>query len=217
MQFYKESYTKLLRVFKPHLINLYTPGNGIILRHDIDEDIDRAVHMAKVEHLEGVKSVYYILNTSKYWKNDHDLFVKLRLIQSLGHEIGWHNNAISDSINRGVPVLSCIETPLRQLRANGLIVTSSSSHGDALCHKHKFLNYNVFGFKAVGWDGYEGKAYNMKDFGLTIEAYHNGHTHYMTDSHGQWSNLNDIRLADFLENGGRLQILIHSQWWDLTR
>ena len=62
-----------------------------ILRHDIDNDIKKALELAKIENDLGVKSTYFVLVTSDFYnvfseKNENYLKEILRC----GHDIGLH-------------------------------------------------------------------------------------------------------------------------------
>lgn len=218
MIFNKKNYIELLEKIKPHLVGFETPGDGIVLRHDVDERLDRAFDMARLEFECGIRSTYFILDTASYWKYcDADMYKTILLIQNAyGHEVGWHNNAITVYYRSHQPIREVIELPLYALRRAGLTIRGTASHGDPMCHERNYINYNVFGFKANPWDGYNGETFKLEDFGLTYEAYHNGQTGYISDSHGRWTDDNDVKLWLFFEQGGRIQLLIHPEWWDLT-
>ena len=66
----------------------------IMIRHDIDDNLDAAVRMAEREAQMGVVSTYYMLDTASYFYKPESI-QKYQYIQSLGHEIGWHNNALA--------------------------------------------------------------------------------------------------------------------------
>lgn len=63
----------------------------VILRHDIDFSIEKALEMAKVETRLGIKSTYFVLLSTNFYnifsKQSHE---KLKQIMLLGHEIGLH-------------------------------------------------------------------------------------------------------------------------------
>lgn len=188
----------------------------INLRHDVDDDLEASVRMAELEHTHGIRSTYYFLNTAQYWLWG-DLDRVVAHIASLGHEIGWHNNAISDHLRSGRPLRTCIQEPINTLRRFAP-VTGSASHGDPLCYDRGYLNYYIFKqcklsdkFKpSIRFDRFD-----MKEFGLDYEAYHHGHNHYISESGGEWAA--DYRgvIERWNKNGGKLQILIHPQWWNI--
>ena len=63
----------------------------VILRHDIDTSLEKAVELARVEQELGVSSTYFVLLTSDFYNTASKVSVeKLRAIQSMGHELGLH-------------------------------------------------------------------------------------------------------------------------------
>lgn len=63
----------------------------VILRHDIDCDMKKALEMARVENSLGVKSTYYILLCTDFYNIASKENRKIsREILELGHEIGLH-------------------------------------------------------------------------------------------------------------------------------
>ncbi|NHX36811.1 MULTISPECIES: polysaccharide deacetylase family protein [Halolamina] len=63
----------------------------ILLRHDVDLSLEKAVTMAEIEASEGVQSTYFILLTSQLYNVLHTKSrERISHIQSLGHNIGLH-------------------------------------------------------------------------------------------------------------------------------
>ena len=63
----------------------------VILRHDIDNSIDKSVKLAELEAELGVKSTYFVLLTSDFYNPSSKKSIEgLHRIQKLGHEIGLH-------------------------------------------------------------------------------------------------------------------------------
>ena len=68
----------------------------VLLRHDVDFNLDYAVDMACWEAAREVKSTYYILMQSEYYNSlQPDNVEKIKTIHNLGHEIGLHINGES--------------------------------------------------------------------------------------------------------------------------
>ena len=97
MHFTYEAYKNLLSDLKAHgyeiasYDNWQEKGRCVILRHDIDNDIAKALELAKVEQNVGVKSVYFVLVSSDFY----NVFsarsgALLQEIVACGHEIGLH-------------------------------------------------------------------------------------------------------------------------------
>lgn len=66
-------------------------GRELILRHDIDVDLEKAYGMALIEKKYGIKTTYFIFIRSPFY-NIFDRFNSdfIRGISDLGHQIGLH-------------------------------------------------------------------------------------------------------------------------------
>ncbi len=116
----------------------------VALRHDVDYSLDCALEMAFWESREGFQSTYFLLHTSDYW-SDKDFIDKVLQLQDFGHEVGLHNNLISQWFQSpSMPPEEMLETLLNDLRGAGVEVVGTSAHGDLLCYEHQFINYWVF-------------------------------------------------------------------------
>lgn len=66
----------------------------LVLRHDVDMCLDRAVKLAEVEDELGVRSTYYVLvRTEMYAVTSTRSRASLRRLMELGHEVGLHFDA----------------------------------------------------------------------------------------------------------------------------
>ena len=97
MQFTYDAYISLivkLRCFGYHFVGYDTCDNYercVILRHDIDYSIDKALILAELEAKQGVKSTYFTLLSSQFYNLiSRENKEKLQYINSLGHDIGLH-------------------------------------------------------------------------------------------------------------------------------
>jgi len=237
-----------LKSEKPNqLRNLGPDGNvgysrPIYLRFDIDDDPSKAYRMSFILNEYGINGTFFVLNTAKYWNMDvflnsrESLFEVLRQMQSKGHEIGWHNNALAQFASLHQPAKwynGWITEPLQLLRAHDLRITGSASHGDPLCRKLGFINYEIFeecertseaeGFPPPSFDWPRLK---MADFGLEYEAYHVPYDIYLSESGGRSWTLRrtsekavvwdgQYQLERLLKEHDRIQILIHPQHWQI--
>ena len=66
-------------------------GKYIILRHDIDISLEKALEMAKIESLEGISATYFLMLTSEFYNVLSPYARKIvEEMSSLGHQIGLH-------------------------------------------------------------------------------------------------------------------------------
>lgn len=224
-EFSEDALRTLFILIQDRCIKFSDSGPGVLLRHDIDDDIDKAVKIADLEAEYGVQATFFILNTAAYWKQS-DLMDKLRYMQNQGHEIAWHNNVLTEWIGTKGTLKPLIEAPLVRMRDAGLIVKGSASHGDPQCRRFGYLNYDVFEECSRAGNGItfpnmmNHPRVKMADYGLGWEAYHVGQDMYVSESGGkQWMAIAELPCtmpteADF-KNIPRIQILIHPQWWKI--
>jgi hypothetical protein len=155
------------------------------IRHDMDGDLTTALRMARAEKRMGISSTYYVLHTERsygHWKNGKFIrnpFVLsiIKSIQNLGHEIGFHNNALEPLIAQGILPEKTLEQELDHLRRGGIRITGTSSHGSYYLYgadnNEIFEGYTVGGRRE--FTDFSGKKHSlgqvrMKDHGLEYEA-----------------------------------------------
>lgn len=97
MQFTYQSYGALLEKLREHgyeaadYESWRQKGRCVILRHDVDNDIQKAVEMARFEREQGVASTYFVLLTSNFYNVfSGESCQALHEIISCGHQIGLH-------------------------------------------------------------------------------------------------------------------------------
>ncbi|MFI5262078.1 MAG: hypothetical protein ACHQZR_05955 [Candidatus Limnocylindrales bacterium] len=215
------------------------PERFIALRHDMDQDIENAVRMARWEASHGWRSTYFVLHTDWYWgsrgpaRPSRLVLKALEEIASLGHEIGVHNNAVAAGLRTGREAPAILDDVLTALRRAGFTIMGTAAHGDPLARNLRFVNYEMFrecpnpdGLAAdrtiTYGDGKAGTAHAMQlrqiamsDIGLEYEAYFIGQTMYLSDSEGHWNQNPDDLHERFVREGGYLQLLTHPVHWAL--
>ena len=254
-KFYRDEYERLVLPLSEGRTNLTWLEAGteardvdkeiLVLRHDVDHDIDTAVRMAKWEQSHGLRATYCILHTAWYYGSGHGKSItrfnkmidQCREIESMGHEINLHNNFVVEALKNGGSPRDLMEAELYFLRSEGLKVNGSSTHGDRICKPLDFRNFEFFrecvyesrgGRRMVEHEGrsVEIGAVPMAELGLLYETYEMPRDFYVTDSGGKLRCQNDTR-----GRGGKRRakmerppayphitaILTHSIWWDFTR
>ena len=195
----------------------FARGEGdLALRHDVDSRLESALELARLEHERGLRATYFVLHTAAYW-NDPQLVPKLRRLQELGNEVGFHNDLVTLQRLRGVDAAAYLREQLARLREGGIDVVGAAAHGSPWCRRLGFHNNYVF----AGWDepvpGFPATEVPLKldpaEFGLEYEAYHVSRDEYFSDSSfvaGRRAHPAELRL----EAGRRTIVLVHPCHWD---
>lgn len=97
MKFTYGSYAALIKLLKEYQYQITDYHSyrkyekSVILRHDIDYDISKAIEFAKYEQGLGVCSTYFVLLSSDFYNLcSKRVFEAVQEIASCGHEIGLH-------------------------------------------------------------------------------------------------------------------------------
>lgn len=78
-------------------VNRKQPNQYIVIRHDIEFSVDRALNLAKLEKKLGIHTTYLVqIRNPIYNPFSHDNLQCLRMIKNLGHEIGLHYYCIKE-------------------------------------------------------------------------------------------------------------------------
>lgn len=167
---------------------------SVIVRHDIDMDIDKAVKMAQIETEMGISSTYFVLVTSNFYnifsKENQDM---LRKLHAMGHEVGLHfDEAKYDEETDLVQAMEQEATLLEQ--CIGCPVRSVSMHRPS--KKTLEADYVVKGGHIVN------------SYGTEFFRNHK----YVSDSRRNWRE--DVQAIIKSEEYERLHVLTHPFWYD---
>lgn len=115
MEFTYKAYESLVRCLRKEdycfcrYDNVYDQDRTVIMRHDIDLSLDKAVHMAELEHRLGIASTYFVLlATSFYNVSSREAYHKVRRIIALGHEVGLHFDEERYQVHTAEDIRDCI-------------------------------------------------------------------------------------------------------------
>lgn len=171
----------------------------VIWRHDIDYSPHRALAFAKLEASLGVRCVYHVLVSSRYYNVfEPETAAILRQLAMLGHEVGLHFDmdvvVAGATVDRN-QVLSRIALEKNIVESiAGVVVRTMSFHNYVLHEAHLSKAEVICGM-----------------LNSSADCLRQGYK-YVSDSNGIWRY---DRLEDILQAGPfpRLQVLTHPIWW----
>lgn len=199
------------------------------LRHDVDDRLESAVELGRLEHERGLRSTYFVLHTTPYYARRDEVLAALRRLQDdYGHEIGWHNDLVTLQCVHGVEPREYLARELEWLRGAGIDVVGTAAHGSYWSHARGYHNVYFFsdfdevvpGFpnsERVG-DCLVAKG-TLSEFGLEYEAGHLGEEHYYSDA--RFDSVGRRWHPDFLDlrrfdPGEAIVLLVHACHWDAS-
>lgn len=219
-------------------------GRTVIVRHDVDNDFEKALMFAKEEASAGIKSTFFLLHTAPYFNYSSEFVRKCNIIQDFGHDIGFHNNAITRWFPKKQSFDKIIKKPLNFLRKNGIKVSGTSAHGVPACYKKGYYNYEIW--KEFDPKKNEGRikpksqfrslyrSRSLMDFGFVYDANFVSYQFYLDDAGGTWNGVVVKKIKTFgkslkfgkdniglkvLDNWnkakkGTFHFLVHPCWWN---
>ena len=202
MRFLYDDYSALLESLEKngYIFTDYHSYNGlkkcVILRHDVDYNLKKAIKIAELEADKGIKSTFFILLTTDFY-NIYALDNKsiIRNIASMGHEIGLHfDEANYNRESKGLDeIVSNIVWEAESLsNAIDYKITTVSMHRPS----KMVLEANL-------------KISNIVN---TYDEIFFKHFKYISDSRGRWREPVDEIIDKNMYN--RLHILTHPFWYN---
>ena len=185
-------------------------AKAVILRHDVDFSLEKALEMSKIEYRNNAKSTYFVLLTSNFYNlYSKESFEILQSIISMGHEIGLHfdekryilnsiddirfnaakeANILSEIVGREIRVIS--------MHRPSLLILDSNIQFDNLIN-----SYSSFFFKSMKYIS-DSRMKWREDPIEIINSNHHDKLHILT--HPFWYSLNNesmrFKLNEFLYN-----------------
>ena len=170
-------------------------GN-VILRHDVDIDIDSALLIAKIENLLGVKSTFFFLISSNLYNvltNTNQK--KILEINKLGHEIGLHFDF-------------SIYEELKDNQINKKIILQKNILENIIGKKIRTISIHRPGNKKIS------KKINICSLTNVYSKKFTKNIKYFSDSKGNWKYGFPPSLEVFKKQKHSIQLLIHPIWWN---
>jgi hypothetical protein len=168
-------------------------GKSILLRHDVEVSLDRALAMAKVEASLGVSSTFF-LNPMAPMYSIFEEREKIQQIMELGHSIGLHFDSSRHRINSQLELEKALGLECEILQLAMIEPVAFSFHNPTL------------GDLGFTHDQYAGliNAYSKRMFS-TIK--------YVSDSNGYWRHGSLQRILEEGDAHESIQVLVHPEWW----
>jgi hypothetical protein len=142
---------------------------SIIMRHDVDRAIERALKMAQIEHNFGIKATYYFRTVDDVFNPEI-----ITEIADMGHEIGYHYETLDKAKGNVDEALHLFGQELSEFREIADVKTVCM-HGNAFA---SWANRDI-------WNNY-----NFNDFGIIGEPYLSidyNNVLYLTDTGRTWA------------------------------
>lgn len=174
---------------------IFDERKSVLWRHDVDFSMHIAKKLAVIEAKNGVKATYFIYPHSEFYNLlEKEIFLLVKDIQNLGHDIGLHFDSHFYNINNAEDLAEALK-------------------------KEKYLLDTFFNIDVKVFSFHNNNDFTMscEDFeygGMinTYAKYFKSEVGYCSDSNGIWrfSRLMDVLIG---ADHPKLQVLTHPEWW----
>ena len=201
MDFTIKSYKQLIRTLKNHKYNcifydeLGSFETEIMIRHDIDFSLEKALEIAILEYELKVKSTFFLLIGSPFY-NIHDKRSKyiIKRIVSLGHKIGLH---FDQTVYEDMSIESIMSNTLEEIKILSIAVGSNINVVSFHRPSKYLLDSNIMYPNGII------NTYSEKFFKEVT---------YISDSRMNWKK-NPFSILSDLEHK-KVQLLMHPIWYN---
>lgn len=139
----------------------------VVLRHDVDRALPKAIRMAELEAAHGIRATYYVRMTEGLFQPP-----ALRHLRELGHEIGYHYEVLARAKGDLQQAIALFAQELKRFRQI-VPVDTVSMHGSPLS---RWNNLDL-------WQTYDFRAYDVEEAYLSIDY---AELYYFTDTGRGW-------------------------------
>lgn len=188
--------------------------NFIIFRHDVDRKPLNALKMAVMESEHGIHATYYFRNTREVFIPDI-----IKEIASLGHEIGYHYEALDKAKGNTEKAIRIFQQELEELRKIADI-TTICMHGDPLApwsnrdlwKEHNFTDFGIIGEPYLSID-YNEVLY-LSDTGRTWAAKYSVKDVVSSNGSRKFKTTGDIISAIKARSVSKACLVVHPNRWN---
>lgn len=164
------------------------PEKCIIMRHDVDREVNRALEMAKIENEYEIKSTYYFRHVNNVFDP-----AAIKKIENMDHEIGFHYEVLDKAKGNVGKAIEIFGNELEDLREVSRIDTVCM-HGNPLAPWSNLDLWKTFDYSKFGIIG---EPYLSIDYDKVL---------YLTDTGRTWGNRN-IRVKDVIKSEYKKNII----------
>lgn len=156
----------------------------IVLKHDVETDVPRALELAKIEHKYGHKGSYYV---QAYLLRDRENIALLKQMQQMGHEISYHYDVLDSNKGDFENAIKEFESNRKLFEDNGFHLITVCQHGNPIVERSGYTSNRDFFRSREVQKLYPGIADIMVDYKT---KYHTEYTYY-SDAGRRFSTIYD--------------------------
>ena len=113
----------------------------VVLKHDVETDVARALEMAKIEYKYGHRGSYYV---QAYLMSDAKNVDMLKEMQKMGHEISYHYDVMDSSKGDLEKAIAEFDLNVKIFEENGFELKTLCQHGNPIVERVGYTSNRDF-------------------------------------------------------------------------
>lgn len=176
----------------------------IVLKHDVETNVKRALKLAIIEAKHGIKGSYYI---QAYLLDSQSNIDLLKEIQDLGHEVSYHYDVLDANDGDMLKAKEDFAVNVSLFRRNGFEVKTICQHGNPLKERVGYhSNRDFFRDETV-----QNEYANIVDIVVNFKEMSGRDYLYISDAGYSWNIIDDPENNDRVETGPNIKLESYNQ------
>lgn len=170
-----------------------TKENYVIIKHDVETNVKKALKLAYIENKYGLKATYYV---QSYLLENEDNTRNLKKISNLGHEVTYHYDVLDSNNGNFQDAQIEFDKTLIEFEKLGMKVKTVCPHGNPVKKRSGWSsNKDFFRNKFINTRYFE-----IADIVVNTEKFINNELIYISDAGFEWKKITDISNNDNIES-----------------
>lgn len=176
-----------------------TSQQFIVLKHDVETNVEKALKLANIEAKHGIKGSYYIQGYLLDSKSNIDL---LKKIQNLGHEVSYHYDVLDANDGDMAKAKKDFRDNVTRFNRNGFEIQTICQHGNPLKERVGYHSNRDFFRDETVQNEYAGIA----DIVVNFKEMSGRDYLYLSDAGYSWNIIDDPENNDRFETGPNIKL-----------
>lgn len=116
-------------------------NNYIVLKHDVETNVERAYKIAEIESSYGHRGSYYV---QAYLLEEGANVELLKKMQQMGHEISYHYDVLDSSKGNFAQAIAEFDKNLKIFESNGFKIVTVCQHGNPIIERNGYHSNRDF-------------------------------------------------------------------------
>ena len=170
-----------------------TKENYVIIKHDVETNVKKALKLAYIENKFGLKATYYV---QSYLLENEDNTRNLKKILNLGHEVTYHYDVLDSNNGNFQDAQIEFDKTLIEFEKLGMKVKTVCPHGNPVKKRSGWSsNKDFFRNKFI-----KTRYFEIADIVVNTEKFINNELIYISDAGFEWKKITDISNNDNIES-----------------